>query len=138
MAAPAGSGLEVAQKALDEFAERGITAFTDAAGRNWDITAYVQMATRTAASRMHLALQLGAMGAAGHDLVTIAHSGDSPPCPRCAPYVGQVLSVSGMTPAGSEVTVTDADGVEHTAVVMASLAEAMAAGLLHPACRCSA
>jgi hypothetical protein len=112
MAAP-GDRLEAAQQALDEFAERGITGFTGSDGREWDLAAYVEMATRTAASRLHLGLQLAAAEAAGLDLVLIVHSGDTAPCPRCAPYVGQVLSLG-------------------------ELAQAIAQGLLHPSCRCSA
>ena len=112
MAAP-GDRLDAAQRALDEFAEHGITGYTDTLGRRWDIAAYIEMAVRTAASRMHLALQLAATRAAGLDLVLIVHTGDTPPCPNCTPYVGQVLSLG-------------------------ELAQAQVEGLFHPSCRCSA
>lgn len=132
---PGISRLQAAQKALDEFAARGIAGFTDSRGRNWDLTSYVEMATRTAASRMHLGLQLGAMGPAGFDLVIVDNPSMLPPCAFCRPFEGKVLSLTGTTPPGTEVSATSADGRTHTAKVKASLAEARAAGLFHPNCR---
>jgi hypothetical protein len=38
------SRIQAAQKALDTLTERGITGFTDRAGRDWDLLAYVEMA----------------------------------------------------------------------------------------------
>lgn len=129
------SRLQVAQRALDEFARRGITGFTDAAGRDWDLTTYTEMATRTAASRMHLALQLGAMGPAGLDLVIVDNPTRLAPCRVCRPFEGKVLSVSGATPPGTEVRATGADGRGHATRVLMSVAESRAAGLWHPNCR---
>lgn len=129
------SRLQVAQKALDEFARRGITGYTDAAGRNWDLTSYVEMATRTAASRMHLALQLGTMGPAGLDLVIVDNPTRLAPCRVCRPFEGKVLSVTGAHPPGAEVSATSADGRRHTTRVLMSVAESRAAGLWHPNCR---
>lgn len=134
-ALPQMSRLQAAQRALDKFAERGITGFTDTAGHNWDLTSYTEMATRTAASRMHLALQLGAMGPAGLDLVIVDNPTRLAPCKICRPFEGKVLSVSGAAPPGAEVSATGADGRRHATRVLMSVAESRAAGLWHPNCR---
>jgi 8-oxo-dGTP pyrophosphatase MutT (NUDIX family) len=134
-AQPQISRLEAAQQALNEFAAKGITGFTDERGRNWDLTSYTEMATRTAASRLHLASQLAAMGPPGFDLVIVDNPTRLPPCEMCRPLEGQVLSLTGVHPPGSEASATGADGREHTAHVLMSLTEARAAGLFHPACR---
>jgi hypothetical protein len=128
------SRLQVAQKALNLFAERGITAYTDAAGRQWGLAAYVEMATRTAASRMHLMLQLAAMGPPGMDLVIVDGPSAMMSCPLCAPWEGQVLSLGG-TETGTAVSVRSAAGLRVDAVVKGTVAEAVAAGLNHPNCR---
>jgi hypothetical protein len=43
----------MAQKALDILTAHGITGFTDRSGRNWDLLAYVEMATLIAVSNAH-------------------------------------------------------------------------------------
>lgn len=127
------SRVQVAQTVLDDFAERGVTGFVDRAGRAWDLAAYAEMATRTATSRMHLQLQLAAMGPPGFDLVIVDNPSRAAPCPRCRPFEGRVLSLTGRTT--GEASATDADGQTHTVHVAGTVAEARAAGLLHPACR---
>jgi Phage minor capsid protein 2 len=128
------SRLKAAQVILDEFAVRGITVFRDRAGREWDLAAYAEMATRTASSRMHLLLYLQAMGPAGFGLVLVYPLTTLPPCGHCAPYVGRILSLNGSS-IGEQVSVTDADGTLRTERVVSSLEDAVANGLLHPNCR---
>jgi hypothetical protein len=108
-----------AQQLLDELAATGLTGYT--ARRRWNVTAYSEMAARTAAERLHLDLQLRALTASGLDLVYVARDTSLPPCERCAPWVHRILSVAGRDAA--------APGVAGT------LAQARASGLLHPACR---
>ena len=112
--------LAKAQQILDALADQGITVFTDAAGRRWDLASYVEMATRTAVSRALVHRQLAAYTSQGHDTVVVA---DGPagraPCPRCRPYIGRALSIAGRPPGAAAGT----------------LAEAIAHGLLHPNCR---
>lgn len=127
------SRLQTAQKVIDDLAARGITGFTDASGRSWEMASYAEMATRTASSRLHLQLQLAAMGPAGMDLVIVDNPGRVAPCPRCRPWEGKVLSLTGRT--DGENTITDAGGQKRTEKIAGTLAEATTAGLLHPACR---
>ena len=106
---------QAAQKIIDDLTNRGLTGFTDSAGRNWSLDRYADMATRTASQRMHLSSQLSKMAQAGNDVVTVEN--DVGPCDLCDPFVGEELSLSG-------------DGPQ------TSLSDAVDAGLLHPNCRC--
>lgn len=106
--------LKAAQSALDAFAMRGITGFVDAAGRSWEVASYTDMATRTATARAAINGHGDALRSNGHDLVIVS---DAPmECPRCAPWEGKVLSLSG-------------------SARYPSLAQAEADGLFHPNCR---
>jgi hypothetical protein len=125
---------ENAQKVLDDLADKGITGFTDKTGRHWELTSYVEMATRTAVSRSLLNIQLTAFTGLGHDAVLVISRTLDAPCPMCRPYEGKVLSLTGKT-VGQDVTVTPYDMPERTERVIATLPEAMAKGLLHPNCR---
>lgn len=112
------SRVQAAQKALDDLAERGITGFVDKAGRRWDLTTYVEMATRTAVSAAWDEMQAAAMVRSGLDLVLVATHSTEGSCPACVPWLGRTLSLTGAT-----------HGVP-------TLDEAKAAGFRHPNCRC--
>jgi len=112
------SRIQAAQTALDDLAEHGITGFTDAAGRNWDLTSYVEMATRTAVSSLWDELQHGAMTRAGIDLAVIGTHSTEGSCPLCIPWLGRTISLTGATKG------------------YPTYAEARAAGWRHPSCRC--
>lgn len=115
-AAAAGSADE-AQDLLDELAAAGLTGIIDRGGRAWEITVYVRMAARTAIERLHIALQTRALQQAGIVLVKVVRYWPGPPCPKCAPWIGQTLTLSPLD------------------LRYPTLAVAMAAGLLHPNCR---
>lgn len=127
------SRLKAAQHVMDDLASQGLTGFTDKSGRRWELGAYAEMVTRTAASRMHLSGQLAAMAQAGNDLVIVDNPSKAAPCRLCRPYEGHVLSLSGKSSGTS--TITDADGAVRTEDVLTSLADAVAHGLFHPNCR---
>jgi Phage minor capsid protein 2 len=113
------SRIQAAQQALDDLAEHGITGFTDSAGRDWDLTSYVEMATRTAVSALWDDLYNGAAIRSGHDLIeTYTHSTEGS-CLKCIPWLGKVLSLTGAS-----------EGYP-------TLDEARAAGFRHPSCRCA-
>lgn len=113
------SRIQAAQKALDTLASQGVTGFTDKAGRNWDLASYVEMATRTAVSNAWDDMQAKAMVRSGLDLVfTYTHSTEGS-CPRCIPWLGKTLSLTGATRG------------------YLTLDEAKAAGFRHPNCRCT-
>jgi minor capsid protein 2 len=112
------SRIQAAQKALDRFAEHGITGFTDRAGRDWDLLSYVEMATRTAVSHAYDNLHNAALVRSGIDLVTVyTHSAEGS-CPQCLPWLGKTLSLTGQTPGHP------------------TMAQARATGFRHPNCRC--
>ena len=106
---------EAAQRALNHWYGRGITGFTDRTGRGWDLASYAEMAVRTGAGNAAVLGHTDRLQTAGEDLVIVSGSGR--PCPRCAPWQGRILSVSGSS---------------HD---YPSLDEARGAGLFHPNCR---
>jgi hypothetical protein len=106
---------QAAQRALDRFADRGISGFTDTAGRQWQLESYVEMATRTGSAQAQVAGHLDRYVDEGHDLVIVS---DAPQeCRLCRPWEGRVLSIRGRTPGYPTVT------------------QARRAGLLHANCR---
>jgi hypothetical protein len=127
------SRLRQAQKVMDDLASQGITGFTGKDGRQWSLSAYAEMATRTASSRLILQQQLHRMGPAGVTLVIVDNPAMEAACPRCRPYEGRVLALTG-DGAGTS-TITDASGQQRTEQIAGTLADAVAAGLLHPNCR---
>ena len=84
--------------ALTDFAARGVTGFTDRAGRNWTLDAYTEMAVRTGTLNAHRWGYEQTITAAGEDLVMVTGHGYT--CPLCAPWQGTVLSLTGAHPRG--------------------------------------
>jgi hypothetical protein len=111
------SRIQAAQKALDDLAAQGITGFVDRSGRRWDLTAYVEMVTRTAISNAWDDLQAAAIVRSGLDLIRVSTHSLEGSCAQCRPWLGRILSLTG--------------GAGHP-----SLAAAKAAGFRHPNCRC--
>lgn len=89
----AGTRLAAAQSALDEFAARGVTGFVDAAGNNWNLASYTEMATRTSILNAGREGRFQAVIDAGRDLVVVSYSAN--PCHECEIWEGEVLSLSG-------------------------------------------
>lgn len=106
------------QRALNAFADRGITGFVDKAGRHWGIAEYAEMATRTGMMNAALAGYTQEALNHGEDLVIISDHADE--CPLCTPWERKVLSLT-----GAQRYHPDCQGV---------LADALTAGLFHPNC----
>ena len=87
---------QVAQAALNAFADRGITGFVTTDGRRMNLASYTEMATRTAALNASRVGKLDAMRARGHDLAIVSSNGSG--CDSCAPWEGEVISIDGATP----------------------------------------
>ncbi|QTH59348.1 hypothetical protein J5O04_11175 [Corynebacterium hindlerae] len=118
------------QSALNRFADRGVTTFTDAAGRRWNMQSYVDMAVRTGKSRARMEGRINGYTDAGVDLVLVS---SHPACaPQCLPFQGRVLSLHG--PAGRR-EVTKPDGSTVSVDVVANIRDAIARGYKHPNCR---
>jgi hypothetical protein len=105
---------QAAQAALNLLSGRGITGFVDAAGRQWSLASYAEMACRTAANGAARQGTFDRMRAAGRDLAVIG--GSSSGCELCSDWEGEVISLDGVTPG------------------YPTLAEAEGAGLFHPNC----
>jgi len=124
------------QRALNQAMEQGITGFIDRRGRRWSLAGYVEMAAATAAHEAQIAGEVAAVRAAGGVLVIV--SAGPQECERCRRWMGKVLTVDA-TGQGGAVLVMPAEGTPGRMVtvrVAGSLAEARAAGLFHPRCRC--
>lgn len=112
--------LRVAQGVLDRLAEAGITGFIDKANRRWNLVSYVEMATKTTAMDAMLDAHVQTLSAHGQHVAVIDGAVDC--CPVCAPWHGQLVLLDGVAPEGVQV--------------MGTLADARAAGVWHPHCRC--
>ena len=90
------TGAEARQKAVSscirEFADKGIPAFVDKAGREWSPEAYINMDIRTTVSNTANAAQDAVCDRYGVDLIEVSsHMGARP---KCAPYQGKIFSRS--------------------------------------------
>jgi len=124
---------KAAAAAYQELAGRGLTTFTDRAGKRWALDSYVDMATRTAIVQSAVEAHNDQLGQLGIDLVIVS---DSPrECPLCRPWEGKILARTG--PGGAhDVQVQHAinDGESVTVHVAGTVADATSAGLFHPNC----
>lgn len=131
---------QTAQRALDAFARRGITSFTDVRGRRWEMASYAEMAVRSVTARAAITGHVDQLAALGQHLVIVS---DAPlECPLCRPWEGEVLAINGQTgPHALRLPRADAPRTllgrrETVAVhVAGSLPEARSRGLFHPNCR---
>ncbi|WP_457028098.1 phage minor capsid protein [Kitasatospora sp. P5_F3] len=125
---------QATQRALDQFAQRGVTGFVDSAGRSWQMASYAEMAVRSATGRAAIAGHLDRLQALGQQLVIVS---DSPlECPLCQPWEGEILSINGQAgPHTLHLEHAIEDGRAVTVHVAGSLAEARGQGLFHPNCR---
>jgi hypothetical protein len=123
--AGAGTRLQAAQKALNRFADQGITGFTTKNGSRWEIETYAEMATRSAIGQAsiegHIDRQVSYQRQAVQaglniefDLVSVSNHPEE--CEKCRPWEGKILSLDGNHP-------------EYP-----SLQQARDAGLYHPRC----
>ncbi|SDM46628.1 Phage minor capsid protein 2 [Streptomyces sp. cf386] len=125
---------QATQRALDQFASRGITGFVDRAGRSWDMAAYAEMAVRSVTARAAIEGHIDALAEIQVGLVVVS---DAPlECPLCAAWEGEILTLadrSGPHTIRAEHEIEDGRTV--VIHVAGSLLEARAAGLFHPNCR---
>lgn len=106
--------LQTVQRVINEFADSGITGFTDVRGRNWNIGSYADMAVRTAVGRSAMAGHETRLTQLGEDLVIVSQHPDE--CPLCRPHEGKIYSISGMS------------------TKYPPLSQAKESGLFHPNC----
>lgn len=116
---------EASALTLSRLAQRGVTGFVDRAGRGWDMATYAEMAVRTSTAQAAIQGHADQLQARGKDLVIVSNAPEE--CKICRPAESEVLSLSG---ANVGLIVKARYGI-----VRRSLAEAVAAGLLHSNCR---
>lgn len=115
--------VEAIQRALNRFADAGVTGYVDKAGRRWEIETYAEMATRTGASRSMIQGRVDGYVDAGRNFLIVSNHAQE--CEMCRPFEGRGISID-----GSGVG-TEQGGIR----IVASLASAQRAGLFHPNCR---
>lgn len=118
------------REAWRELTDGGVTGFKDASNRDWTLSTYTEMATRTAAIRAYNESHQDRMTALGVQYWTVAPTGF--PCKLCLPWEGRVLSRRG----AGRVTEPAAAGPGSVSFhVAGTVDEARAAGLQHPNCK---
>jgi len=131
---------QASQRALDQFAQRGVTGFVDRSGRSWELASYAEMAVRSVTARAAIEGHIDALAEIRVGLVIVS---DAPlECPLCRPWEGEVLTLGAQ--AGPQ-TIRAEHAVQPSGLfartrtvavhVAGSLVEARAAGLFHPNCR---
>lgn len=114
-----------------ELTRQGITGYTDTSGRKWNLSSYVEMASRTAVQRAYNQAHQDRMTATGVRYFTVNHDGH--PCPLCRPFEGRVLVAAGVTGLVHDRDAATGDAVSFR--VTATLDQARLAGFQHPNCR---
>lgn len=113
--AGADTRLETAQRALNKFANKGVTGFVDKSGRAWNLASYTEMATRSATGRAAINGSIDRLQENDINLGMISQHGEE--CDLCRPWEGKVVSLNG----------------KHDKYP--SLSQAISEGLFHPNCR---
>lgn len=119
------------QRALNTFADRGITAFRDVNGRRWGIDTYTDMALRTGRMRALMEGHMQGWRGAGVELVRVSTHAASHPW--CYPFQGELLALDGQ--AGTRVMKSPITGKNEVVTVKATMQEAIEAGYKHINCR---
>lgn len=131
---------QASQRALNQFANHGVTGFVDSAGKNWDMASYAEMAVRSVTARAAIEGHIDALAEIRVGLVIVS---DAPlECPLCRPWEGEILTLgeqSGPHTLRLEHSIQPSGLFAPTSTVAVhvagSLLEARAAGLFHPNCR---
>jgi len=124
----ASTRLQDAQVALDDLARRGLSGFTDTAGRRWSLQSYVEMATRSATAQAAVLGHLDRLEDAGINLFVVS---DSPrECSRCQPWEGRILSRGPVAVLQRNVLTGAMERID----VDGTVEQATSAGLFHPNC----
>lgn len=121
-------------RVLEKLVRRGVTGFTDAADREWNLTSYVDMAVRTAKLRSYRAQHTATLKSVGINMVMI-HGGNDM-CELCRPWTNKVLSLDPSTRPGTHL-VDGATGGVVEVTVDGTIDTAIDSGLEHPNCRCT-
>ncbi|MEU7590686.1 phage minor capsid protein [Micromonospora sp. NPDC049230] len=122
---------QASQHAYRAFIDQGVSSFTDARGRVWRLSSYVEMAVRTVTQRAAVQGQTDRLQTLGIDLVIVSNSPRE--CERCRPWEGKVLSISGARTGRTEMRSRVGSGTV-TVDIAGTVEQARADGLQHPNC----
>lgn len=125
--------LEASQSAWQGLTDRGLTSFTDRAGRRWRLSTYVEMAARTNVHRAAATGQVDRLTSLGLDLVYVSNNAQE--CAKCRPFEGRILRTDDGPIGDLEVEHGLNDDEMVTVTVLATLDEARSRGFQHPNCR---
>lgn len=120
--------LQDAQSAMDDLGRRGLSGFTDKAGRNWSLSSYVEMATRSTTAQAAIQGHMDRLHDAGIDLFVVSNSPRE--CDLCRPWEGKVLSRGPV----AAIQRNARTGAMERVPVAGTVREAMSRGLFHPNC----
>jgi hypothetical protein len=88
---------QTAQNIRSNLADKGITGFKDAAGRNWDMETYSEMVARTSTRETMLTGTKNRLLEYDIDLVEIVGGSSEKTCKACQRWDGRVVSLTGKT-----------------------------------------
>jgi hypothetical protein len=108
---PGDARRAVVQREMDRLADGGITGFRDARGRQWSAPGYVKQAVSHVAGQTVMDGWFAAIADEGRDLVIVPETPTT--CPLCAPWLGKILSISGVDPEHASVRTARASGLWH-------------------------
>ena len=101
----------VAKRIREDLSERGITGFVDKAGHEWDMRRYAKVLAQETTNGAFRQGTINRLQEKGHDLVRLSsHSGS---CPKCQPWQGRTMSLSGSDSEYPSVDEARAAGVFH-------------------------
>ena len=86
---------QAAQALTDDLADNGVLGFVDKSGRNWDLSDYAEMATRTTVRQATNQGTRNRLQEHGHDLAQISEGSSAKTCDACEEWAGQVVSLTG-------------------------------------------
>lgn len=87
---------KTAARIEEELKERGVKAFRDAAGREWSLSRYANMAANATMHEATTVATLTRLVENGIDLARISDHNSN--CEICGPFEGKVYSITGQTP----------------------------------------
>lgn len=109
--------IEATQRALNQFADRGIKTFTTRPDRNgrrrtYDMATYSEMVMRTQIGQASLQGHMDKLQSIGFELIQVSDHAEE--CPLCRPWEGKILTISGNSPDHPSLAEATAQGLFHT------------------------
>lgn len=102
---------DAVRRMVGEFVDRGLDAFVDGRGARWGLGRYSDMVVRTTSREATKVGTVNRLIERGRDLVQVTSHGGS--CPECAPWEGEVLSLTGETDGYPTLDDAESDGLHH-------------------------